>query len=91
MARKQVHILIGGRVQSVGFRYFTRLKAKEFNIYGWVKNRIDGKVEVEASGEEEDLNLFIYWLKIGPPRAIVSSFSVSEFTPLRENTDFIIK
>lgn len=59
------HILISGRVQGVGFRHFVRQKARECHLNGWVKNLKDGKVEIEAEGEEKDLSTFIDYLKLG--------------------------
>jgi len=88
---KSIYILIGGRVQGVGFRYFAHQKANELNIFGWVKNTPDGKVEIEASGDSENLEIFTDWMKIGPIRAIVQTFSVSEITPSRNFTSFIIR
>ncbi|HKI88828.1 MAG TPA: acylphosphatase, partial [Draconibacterium sp.] len=63
----QYEINIKGRVQGVGFRYFTQKKANEFHIKGWVKNSPDGRVEIVAQGDETDVNTFIDHLKMGPP------------------------
>ncbi len=91
MPAKSVYLVISGRVQGVGFRYFARHKAIELNISGWVKNTPDGKIEIEANGETEDLNIFTDWMKIGPTRAIIKLFSVSDITPIRTPTNFIIR
>jgi acylphosphatase len=88
---KTVHLLIGGRVQGVGFRYFVHQKAKDLGITGWVKNTPDGKVEIEASGNENNLAAFTDWMKIGPARALIRTFSESEITNPRNFTDFIIR
>jgi len=90
MQNRQVYIIISGRVQGVGFRYFAHHKAEEFNIVGWVKNTPDGKVEIEASGEPQNLNTFVNWIKIGPARAIIKTFSVSDISPERSFTRFTI-
>jgi len=91
MPIKSVCLVITGRVQGVGFRYFAEHKATEFNISGWAKNTSDGKVEIEATGEPESLDIFIDWMKIGPARAIIKKFSVSEITPTRTFTNFTIR
>lgn len=88
---KTVHLLIGGRVQGVGFRYFVHQKAKELGILGWVKNTPDRRVEIEASGTEENLATFTDWMKIGPTRSVIRTFSESEITNPRNFNDFIIR
>lgn len=90
MHRKQVYIIIAGRVQGVGFRYFAMYKAEALHITGWVKNTPDEKVEIEASGEPDNLNTFIDWMKIGPARAVIQTFSISEITPIRNFNNFTI-
>lgn len=88
---KSVYILIGGRVQGVGFRYFAQYKAEELQITGWVLNTPEGKVEIEASGEPEKLEIFTDWMRVGPARAVVKTFFTSEITPTRTFTNFIIR
>lgn len=90
MQNRQVYIIISGRVQGVGFRYYALHKAQEQTITGWVKNTPDGKVEIEASGEPHNLNIFIDWMRIGPARAVIKTFSVSEILPERKFDRFII-
>jgi acylphosphatase len=91
MPLKSIYLVISGRVQGVGFRYFARQKAHELNISGWVKNTPDGKLEIEAEGELQNLETFIEWMKIGPSRAVIRSFSNYEINPVRNFTNFIIR
>jgi len=91
MPVKTIYLIIGGRVQGVGFRYFAQYKARELNIFGWVRNIPDSKVEIEAEGDAKDLETFIEWMRIGPARSGIRQFSVSEITPIRNFTSFIIK
>jgi acylphosphatase len=91
MQKRQVYIVIDGRVQGVGFRYFALYKAEELDITGWVRNTWDGKVEMEASGEVQHLNTFIDWMKIGPARAVINTFKVSDITPERTYSQFTIR
>lgn len=67
---------IYGKVQGVGYRYFTEKIAKNLNIFGYVKNLEDGTVEVVAQGKEEDLQKFIEQLKIGPFLAKVEKIDI---------------
>ena len=48
----QLHILISGKVQGVGFRIFTRTNARQLGVKGYAKNLANGKVEVVAEGEK---------------------------------------
>ncbi len=57
MAAKQV--FYAGHVQGVGFRYTVKQIARGFTITGWVRNLADGRVELQASGEPEELSAFL--------------------------------
>jgi acylphosphatase len=48
-----------GRVQGVGFRYTARQIATGFDILGWVRNLPDGRVELLAAGDKEEVEAFI--------------------------------
>lgn len=91
MQKKSVFLILTGRVQGVGFRYFAQHKAAELGISGWVSNTIDNKLEIEATGEPNKLEIFIDWMKTGPTRAIIKTVSVNEITPLRNFTNFTIR
>ena len=56
---KAVEVFYEGRVQGVGFRYSVRQIAKGFNVTGWVRNLADGRVELQASGESEEVDAFL--------------------------------
>jgi acylphosphatase len=60
-------IRVSGRVQGVGFRFFTRNTAEGLGITGWVSNTGDGAVEAEAQGGPKLLQDFIKDLRKGPP------------------------
>jgi acylphosphatase len=51
----RVTVWVSGRVQGVGFRWWTRARALELGLQGWARNRPDGRVEVVAEGPEADL------------------------------------
>ncbi len=61
-----------GRVQGVGFRYFTRQNAYDLNIKGWVKNMHDGTVETVIYGRRENIREMMKRLMKGPRRARVT-------------------
>jgi len=52
---EQVHILYSGRVQGVGFRFSVHRYAKRLQLTGWVKNLVNGEVEIIAEGSRENL------------------------------------
>ena len=64
--KSAVKIIVKGRVQGVGYRWFTLNTAEKFGIKGFVKNLYNGNVEVFAEGEDADLLKFIEKLKEGP-------------------------
>ena len=65
--------LVSGRVQGVFYRDSTRRQARAQGISGWVRNRFDGRVEVLACGDEQQLERFKKWLEIGPEYAKVTN------------------
>ena len=75
---KHYNIQVTGKVQGVGFRYHTMKKASELNVKGFVKNKHDHSVYIEAEGEEASLNDFLHWCKKGPQHAYVETFNFSE-------------
>ena len=48
-----------GRVQGVGFRYIVRSLATGYEVVGWVKNLIDGRVELEVQGDADEVDEFL--------------------------------
>jgi acylphosphatase len=69
----RLHVVVRGRVQGVGFRWFVREAARSLDIAGWVKNRADGTVEVAAEGTDEAISRFHSNLAQGPDGARVES------------------
>ena len=67
----RVRLLLNGRVQGVGFRWFVREAARRHRLAGWVRNRPDGSVELEVSGEDGAYNEFLGTIREGPPGARV--------------------
>lgn len=47
---ERYNLLVTGRVQGVGFRYFVQTLAMNMNLYGWVKNLDTGQVEIDVQG-----------------------------------------
>jgi acylphosphatase len=71
-----VHLLVSGRVQGVGFRWFVRTLALRLDLAGWVMNLPDGTVEIAAQGSDAQLEEFLNEVRRGPDGADVSRVDV---------------
>ena len=60
---ERIRLIIHGRVQGVFFRRFTSEKAHSLNLWGTVRNRHDGTVEVIAEGESSSLDELAQWCR----------------------------
>ena len=54
-----LEVFYEGRVQGVGFRWSVRNVAKGFDVTGWVRNLHDGRVQMQLTGEEEEVRSFL--------------------------------
>lgn len=81
MQRQGFHVT--GRVQGVGFRWFTIQAARRCGVVGWVENRRDGSVQGEAQGPQAALANLIEELRRGPAFSRVDDVTVREL-PVRE-------
>ena len=73
------HIIISGKVQGVGFRYWLYKAAIQKKIDGWVKNKISGEVEALLVGNDVDINNLIELCKKGPPSSKVTKVKVQSY------------
>jgi acylphosphatase len=83
--------LIGGRVQGVGFRFFTEAAAAREGLRGWVRNLPDGRVEIAVEGDAEAVERFERSVRRGPPGARVSHVQVDAAVPALPATGFSIR
>ena len=74
----------------VGFRWFALTQAQQWHITGRVKNLSDGKVDILASGEEDNLNIFIEYLQRGPGRGRVDNLTREDMSNVQNFPDFQI-
>ena len=72
-------LLIFGKVQGVGFRYWLYAKAIKKNIRGWVKNKITGEVEALLIGNNEDVNEIIKQCEKGPHSSNVTQVKIQNY------------
>lgn len=71
-AQARLQAVVHGRVQGVSFRYYTRRRATELELGGYVRNQWNGTVEVVAEGPRPDLDALLAFLRVGPPSAVVT-------------------
>jgi len=86
---QRLEIIVSGRVQGVGFRYFTENHAHKYGIQGRVKNLLNGDVLIRAIGK--DLSKFISEISRGPAYAKVIDVKISELSADYQYEDFRIE
>jgi len=88
MEKACVQIVISGKVQDVGYRYTAQQIANEYQLTGWVQNKINGDVEIIAEGSQHQLDQFISWTKQGPKFADVKQVVINKLTANNTFTQF---
>ncbi len=88
---QRLHAIITGRVQGVNYRAFVRRHAAGLGLTGWVRNRVDGAVEVVAEGEDALLEVLARLLREGPPLARVDAITRTPEAATGEFADFQIR
>jgi len=91
MIQKRIHIFVTGRVQGVFFRQSTKVMAIKNNVNGWVRNLDDGRVEIVAEGENQDIDNLADWCKTGPANSRVDEFELSEENSAGEFENFEVR
>lgn len=87
----EIHIIVRGRVQGVGYRFAAQRAARTIGVGGFVRNLPNGDVEILAQGDDERIQRMIDWARRGPPMARVEKIE----TETRERSelfqDFVIR
>ena len=81
-------ITVSGRVQGVGFRFFTQGEANKLRLTGWVKNLSSGDVTMEVQGATEDIEELISRLKKGNGFSKVTDIEIKDLTVDKEEKKF---
>jgi acylphosphatase len=81
-ARVGLHLVINGRVQGVGFRWFARQAARALGLTGRVRNLPDGRVDVRVAGDPDALAQFLERMREGPPASRVTEIEETELSPV---------
>lgn len=88
MSKQCVRLFITGKVQGVFFRQTLKVMAKKNDIFGWVKNLKDGRVEAVLEGEVEKIDRLIEWAHGGPANARVEDVEIRNEKFIEEFSKF---
>ena len=80
---KRYHLIVKGRVQGVGFRWFCMNHAKSLGVTGTVENLDNGDVEIYMQGDKEALNEFFARIIKGDRYIDVRDYEIEE-VPVEE-------
>ena len=81
---RRAHVWITGRVQGVSFRYACERVARAAGVAGWVRNRIDGRVEAVFEGAPAAVEEVVEWCNQGPSAARVTHVERRDEEPVDE-------
>ncbi len=81
MSETAARLIVTGRVQGVGYRWWVVGQARRFGLRGWVRNRRDGSVEVLAIGEPDALDRLQSVCGVGPEGALPDQVAREPATP----------
>ena len=84
-------VRVEGRVQGVGFRWFTREAALQAGVTGTVRNLPDGAVEAVAEGTPDELRRWLSQVRQGPPMSRVLNCAVTQADATGEFDRFDIR
>ena len=83
MIRK--HVIVRGRVQGVGFRYFVYRLAEKYGLTGWVRNCPDGSVDMEVQGSLSSVEAFFQTVEAGDRFIRVDSLEKTKLPCIEED------
>jgi acylphosphatase len=83
--------LVRGRVQGVGYRYFTQREAQRLGVNGFVRNLPNGDVEVHAEASPTTLNTFKQELERGPGMSLVTEIVEDDVPDSGLYSSFLIR
>ena len=89
--KERLSARITGRVQGVGFRNFTRTRARQLGISGWVRNEQDGSVRLEAEGPRGALEDLLDAVHDGPRMARVENVNADWDDATAEFDTFLVR
>jgi acylphosphatase len=85
---QQVHLLISGFVQGVGYREFVKRESRKIGLVGWVRNLSDRRVEIVAQGTESQLKDLIKRCEKGSFLSEVKNMSIEWQEQIEKFSEF---
>ncbi|MBN1218198.1 MAG: acylphosphatase [Anaerolineae bacterium] len=87
----RARILIEGRLQAMNFRFNTQRQAKKLELTGFVRTLSDGRIEIEAQGEQNNIEKLLAWCQEEPQSSQIRSILYRYDEPKDNYTDFEVR
>ncbi len=91
MEKRRYELHYFGRVQGVGFRYWTQSQGIKYHVSGWVRNEYDGSVTVQVQGSKEQIDNFMYGVEHGHRFIRIDRVEKIEYPLVPEERDFCVR
>ena len=89
MIKIRARLIISGIVQGVMFRYSAKKEANKLNLTGYVKNLLNGELEIVVEGKNDVVKKLIYWAQSGPELAKIDNCVINYLSYKNEFDKFI--
>lgn len=86
---RRYHVIVSGRVQGVGFRYFCVMNAQQLGLTGSVRNMSNGMVEIFIQGDEIAIDKFLAIIKKGNMFINIENYTIKQLPIVHDEQDFI--
>lgn len=84
----EIHCVVSGKVQRVGYRDYIECYAKEQELFGWIRNHENGTVEIVLQGTPDELKACIEVLNQGSLLARVENMTIDWRSPEKQYDEF---
>ncbi len=88
---KRVRILVEGRLQGINFRYHTQQEAQKLGLTGFVRNLSDGRIEIDAQGDDQNIEKLLTWCQEGPQSDHLKSILFRYDEPAEHISEFVVR